>query len=57
MNMNQWNQMINPELLNKIHEEYSDRFYELGQYCSLKETVELHYPIGKIILEYNYDNN
>ena len=39
--------MTNLELLNKIHEEYSDRFYELGQYCYLKERVELHYPIGK----------
>ena len=52
--------MTNPELLNKIYEEYLERFYELGQYCSLKETVILNYPIGKIILEYNYidyDNN
>lgn len=47
--------MTNPELLNKIYEEYEERFYELGQYCSLKETVELHYPIGKIILKYDYN--
>lgn len=47
--------MRNSELLNKIHEEYEERFYELGQYCSLKETVELHYPIGKIILKYDYN--
>jgi len=46
--------MKNPELLNKIHEEYEGRFYELGQYCSLKETIELNYPIGKIILKYDY---
>lgn len=47
--------MKNLELLNKIHKEFEERFYELGQYCSLKEIVTLNYPIGKIILE--YDNN
>lgn len=47
--------MTNPELLNKIYEEYSDRFYELGQYCSLKETIVLNYNIGRIILEYDYN--
>jgi len=34
---------------------FTDRFYELGQYCYLKEIVELYYPIGKIILEYDYN--
>ena len=47
--------MRNLELLETIHKEFEERFYELGQYCFTKETVTLNYHIGRIILEYDYN--